>query len=256
MLNIEKQTLLNLLNSQILAECGLTNPDIDKIKKLLTDGADVNADNGINHQTILMISLDKQHLLVAEVLINAGADINLTDGLGRSAIVGAARDGNLEAVRFLLKHGADHSLTSNQGNSALMLSIVNGEHEVAELLIQSGADIEQSDGKGNTPLMIAASGGLEKFNLIKLLIDLGANPLAKNANGQTPMLKALEYEAKNTLSAGSVLIGANNKLAITKNPSNRPIIQFLEVCVEHQQICNEVKAAQPITQSRPIKARF
>jgi ankyrin repeat protein len=52
-------------------------------------------------------------------------------------------------------------------------------------LINYGADINKTDCNGNTPLHTAASKG--NFEVVKFLVEAGANPIAKNSKGKTPL---------------------------------------------------------------------
>ena len=55
-------------------------------------------------------------------LINAGADVNHQDKLGNTALIGAARIGNKDAVELLLNAGADKNAKTIQGNTAADLA--------------------------------------------------------------------------------------------------------------------------------------
>lgn len=54
--------------------------------------------------------------------------------------------------------------------------------EVAEL-VRGGADIEEKDGDGQTPLMVGTLTNTE--DLVKKLLELGADPLAQDPRGST-----------------------------------------------------------------------
>ncbi|HCF57609.1 MAG TPA: hypothetical protein DFS52_06400, partial [Myxococcales bacterium] len=105
----------------------------------------------------------------------------------------------------MLAKGADPKVKAKDGSTAL-LHAVNGENfEIAKLLIAKGADLNAQDSKGNCPLLRASQGCAvdememtgqrsqrpghskrcpkEMKALVKLLLDKGADPNAKSADG-------------------------------------------------------------------------
>ena len=72
--------------------------------------------------------------------------------LAELALIGAANDGNIEAVKKHLAAGADVNAKSNTGRTPLHWAAARGHKEVAELLIAEGADVNAKGDDGNTPL--------------------------------------------------------------------------------------------------------
>ncbi len=74
--------------------------------------------------------------------------------------------------------------------------------------LENGADINTRDEKGRTPLMCAAM--TRNSNAIDLLLKYGANPLARNAAGQTVLEWAMPvYTAVQREIFGHALDGVN-----------------------------------------------
>ncbi len=78
---------------------------------------------------------------------------------GMTALLHAARQGHLEAVRALLDGGAPIDQTgSGDSTSPLLVSIINGEFDLAMFLIERGADPNlAAGGNGATPLWAAVN---------------------------------------------------------------------------------------------------
>lgn len=57
-------------------------------------------------------------------------------------------------------------------NTALMLACCGGHEDIVKLLIEAGADLELQNESGHTPLMEAASGG--HVGVAKILLENGA----------------------------------------------------------------------------------
>jgi ankyrin repeat protein len=60
----------------------------------------------------------------------------------------------------------------------------NSRNEILELLLKHGARYDQADDEGNTPLHFAAMRG--SVEIAKYLINLGANPYARNNQELVP----------------------------------------------------------------------
>ena len=120
--------------------------------------------------------------------INAGIDINTHDrlGCGYNALMYAVENEkiNMEVLKFLLKAGTDINATDWEGQTALKVAVeFNDNIEITKFLIDSGFDVNTSDDGGWTPLITATF--KKKVDFIKLLLQAGADPNAKNNKGMT-----------------------------------------------------------------------
>ena len=87
-------------------------------------------------------AVQEQDLDKVKELLASNVDINSFDQMGWTALHHAARDSNLEMMSFLLEHGADvnaQDLSQNE-DTALGAVAAKCSFEVAKLLIDSGAD--------------------------------------------------------------------------------------------------------------------
>jgi uncharacterized protein len=110
-------------------------------------------------------------------------------GGGLTALVLAAREGDLESAKLLVEGGADVNQTTEYGWTPLLTATNNRHYRLAEYLIEHGADVNKVN-KGNwTPLYLATDnrnieGGdfpvpkpdLDHLDFIKFLLDHGADP--------------------------------------------------------------------------------
>ncbi|NIP57649.1 MAG: hypothetical protein GWM92_05525 [Gemmatimonadetes bacterium] len=75
---------------------------------------------------------------------------------GLTALLHAAREGNVEAVLTLLDGGADIDRGSaGDGTSPLLIATINGHFDLARLLLERGADPTLASEAGATPLFAA-----------------------------------------------------------------------------------------------------
>ncbi|MBQ01887.1 MAG: hypothetical protein CL477_14550 [Acidobacteria bacterium] len=137
------------------------------VTALLDAGADPNAVESARHQTALMWAVSERHSAVVRALVQGGADVDaatvshltgrraLRDVTGYTALLFAARVGDLDSARILLDAGANPNDTASDRLSALGLATVRGFADVAMLLLERGADPNTGEA-GYTPLHWAA----------------------------------------------------------------------------------------------------
>jgi len=140
--------------------------DLKKVRKLVEEGADVNARDNIGY-TPLHYAASYGHLDVARLLLEEGADVNARDNAGWTPLHWAAAYGHVDVARLLVERGADVNARDNIGYTPLHYAASYGHLDVARLLIESGADINARDDRGRTPLDLAKELGREE--VVKLL---------------------------------------------------------------------------------------
>jgi len=118
-----------------------------------------------------------------------------TDGEGpvpQTLLAWATSGGSKRAVEFLLHRGAGCiRIQDCYGQTPLSLAARWGREEVVRLLLDYGADIEARDSQGQTPLSSAAGWGRE--TVVRLLLDCGADMEALDDEGKTPLKCAEEH---------------------------------------------------------------
>ena len=107
------------------------------LRKELDSGVDINATND-DHDTALMEAAEEGNLPAVRNLIAAGANVNLQNEDAESALMMAAEEGHLEVVKILLSSGADVSAVDENGETALNKAIDDGHNAVAEAIRQAG----------------------------------------------------------------------------------------------------------------------
>ena len=119
-----------------------------------------------------------------------------TDIGGMTALLFAARDGQVDAARALIEGGASiNQVSVSEKTSPLVMAIMNGHLDLAKLLATWGADPNLANSQGLTALYAAidvqwapkgwfpaAGTGQEKISyldLMKTLLEDGADPNAR-----------------------------------------------------------------------------
>lgn len=166
--NINK-VLLQSLNEEL--DSAVANRDLEKVKALLSAGADINFREDRNRDTLLHRTSSVE---VARELLLRGARINATNQYSETPLHYAITNGkSLEFVRELLKHGADVDSTNRKGNTALNHAVKRGTSlEIIKVLLEYGANINVRNRERrprencNTPL----DNAIGEPNCTKLLI--------------------------------------------------------------------------------------
>jgi ankyrin repeat protein len=133
----------------------------------------------------------------------------------------AALFGKTAKVQQLLSEGADPNVITESGKTPLMLAAMYGHKSTLEVLLDAGADPnlpgEEEFEEGTTALMYIASSFFagNRAEVIKFLVDRGANPDLQNHNGQTALILAGE-----NIDAVKALIEAGANLNIRDRQSN------------------------------------
>jgi len=137
------------------------------------------------------------------------------DDDGYSVLMLASKNGLTETVKLLLSLGVSVNAVGSVGGSrswhadpsnlrddsldmakppkltpsALILACTNGHIEVVKLLLEKGADVNSRNSDGDTPLIFAVRCG--HAGLVKLLLEKGADASVKGLCGQTALYWAM-----------------------------------------------------------------
>ncbi|HEY1755312.1 MAG TPA: ankyrin repeat domain-containing protein [Bryobacteraceae bacterium] len=181
------------------------------VKTLLDHGAQVNPAENWRGQTALMFAAAEKHAAVVQLLIQHGADVNARSGVfdftqlkpkagsvamnfprgGFTALLFAAREGDLETGQTLVAAQADVNQGDPDGSTPLIEAIINFHFDFAAFLLDHGADPNACDGKGRSALYAAVDmhtldvstrpsprppDKLDAVDVVKALLAHGANP--------------------------------------------------------------------------------
>ncbi len=157
-------------NSPVMYAAALGS--LESMKALAEAGADVNAANDFGATPLMWCAGDAAKV---RYLLAKGANVNARSKLGRTPLMIAANyDGAVESVRLMIEKGADVKAQDEGGASVLASAAYVNNVEVARLLLAKGAAVNTKDVLGITPLIQAAWNGDRNGELVKLLLDHGA----------------------------------------------------------------------------------
>jgi ankyrin repeat protein len=78
---------------------------------------------------------------IIDVLEN-GYDVNQADHIGFTALMGAAKSGNIELLKLLIKYGAHINLKDHNHFTALHYATLHNQLEAVKVLVENGAIID------------------------------------------------------------------------------------------------------------------
>lgn len=134
---------------------------------LLQNGANANA-HAARGQTALMWAASQRHPDVVKVLLAHGAELRARSDVWNEMM--AVPPHGLPLYNRVIPHG---------GDTALLFAARAGDLTSAKLLIAAGADVNDADAWGVSATTLAAHAGFPE--IVELLLERGANPNAANA---------------------------------------------------------------------------
>jgi ankyrin repeat protein len=181
------------------------------VERLIAKGANVNA-RGARGQTALMWAVSQKHPDVVKVLLALGADIHATSDVW-TEVMAVPPHGHLEYNRAI----------PQGGDTALMFAARVGDIESATRLIAAGANVNDANAWGVSATALAAHAGYRE--LVALLLDRGADPNAARA-GFTA-LHAAVMRRDEVMTAALLAHGADPNFRVTSwTPTRRSSRDF------------------------------
>jgi uncharacterized protein len=146
------------------------------VEQLLAKGANVNA-RGSRSQTALMWAVSQQHADVVKLLLEHGADVR-------------ARSERWSQVMAVPPHGylPYNKTIPAGGETALLFAARVGDIASARLLVAGGANVNDADAWGVSAVTLAAHAGFTEF--VEYLLEQHADPNAA-PNGFTALHEAI-----------------------------------------------------------------
>jgi len=166
-------------SKRLLGIKSISNDDVDQIRELLTYDADgIPADGSPapllraaapNGKTALMVAAKKGDLSLVKDLLSAGAPINQVTKTGGNAFMFAVLGNHIDVAQWLNSEQANVSAAGSNGWSAVTIAAAMGHTDILKWLTTLESPIDEPDVYRFTPLMRAADNG--HVEAVRLLLE-------------------------------------------------------------------------------------
>jgi ankyrin repeat protein len=175
---------------ETLLQMAVRMKKLHAVQTLLDQGANPNTMNLTNKVTPLDEVTSDDHLPICKLLIEKGADINRQSYNGVSHLISQIYYlGNYAIAHEMLQHkDVDIHIKTNSGETALSLAVTNGIEEMVKILLDKGADSNTCNKNGSTPLHVAVSDNHVEICRLLLAARARKDATVKEGHwaGQTP----------------------------------------------------------------------
>jgi len=169
--------------------------DVATVEALIEGGVDIDVTNRQRRTAVLVAAMNQQYELVGR-LAELGADIDRQDETRFNPFLYGCIQDDARLVRMMVRAGADLDRLTRFGGVGLHPAAEKGYVElVRELLETTDVNVNHTNWVGWTPLLeavILRDGGPVQQEIVKLLLEHGANPNMTDKYGKTPRELALE----------------------------------------------------------------
>lgn len=215
------------------------NGQTELLKLLIEQGAEVNLPDSEGRTPLEMAAM-QNNTNAAKLLLGSKAAVEAKDRSGNTPLHEAAKAGNAEFVSLLLESRAAVDPTNSSDATPLLLAVVNNRTDAVRVLLQHKADpnregvapnpFNPNEAKRSLPILFAIWRGDD--NIVKLLLDAGANP-EKDSQYEVPLFTAITY---NRVDAVQILLehGADpNRVVKGIRPLNHALRQKKDARIAH-----------------------
>jgi ankyrin repeat protein len=162
------------------------------VKMLLAGRARIDARDQ-RGRSALLAATQRNRIEVAKHLIQEGADVNAKDFLQDTPYLYAAAEGRIEILKLTLAASADLKDTNRYRGTGLIPAAHHGHVEAVKLLLATSIDKDHVNNLGWTALLeavILGDGGTTHTEIVRLLVEAGANANIADRDGVTPLAHA------------------------------------------------------------------
>jgi ankyrin repeat protein len=195
------------------------------LKRLIADGADVNATDEHGHTALRAAGLE-----CAAMLLDAKADPNKCDDSdGSTPLLSAIINTRTEVVRLLIRHKANVNAHVRNGISVMHYAAGFGNETCIHLLAATGAEVDGPDIFDRTPLAYAIL--WDHLKIAEVLLHLGAKMKNINSGVRRPAwLIDIIAKRRNVMSSTLALKGMlKRRLGLSKDISNLIVLHFWRI---------------------------
>mmetsp|Transcript_3055 Transcript_3055/g.7168 ORF Transcript_3055/g.7168 Transcript_3055/m.7168 type:complete len:727 (-) Transcript_3055:26-2206(-) len=166
--------------------------------------------------------------------------VDIEDKDGRTPLHVACQYGQLEVVDFLVCSGARLDTVDQKMMTPLLSAAVEGHAEVVKLLLKKGAQPDAVQKRGNSALHTVLRESSRPFEIGVILLEHGADPIASNDVGETP-LHCASYNPDGAKAIGLLLSRSNRPADLIVNTVSRGRVTPLHIASAYASVSSVLR---------------
>jgi hypothetical protein len=166
--------------------------DADLAALALRAGADIETRDA-NQRTPLLLAATNDRVAVARLLVALGADPDALDDRHDTPWLVTGVTGSVAMLEALLPADPDLTIRNRFGGTSLIPASERGHVDYVERVLQTDIDVNHVNSLGWTALLeavILGDGGPDHQQIVRLLLDAGADPTIADNDGITALQHA------------------------------------------------------------------
>ena len=157
---------------------------------------------------------------IIEYFLSVACHLNIHNNANETAVVAATVAGHADIADKLARSMCDLVAETTQGSPQIIFyTLYNNPYIVTLLLDKCNIDVNCTDEHGFSALMAAAAS--DNGMLLRLLLKRGANPDARNLDGDSALLLAMAQGAETT---PKLLIDNNCAINLASHDGDSPLM--------------------------------
>jgi ankyrin repeat protein len=164
--------------------------DVERLKEYIRSGGNINIRDAdipnynkrnicLLHQACVQVNAE-----AVRFLLENGIEVNRQDNNGDTPLhIAAISTDSPSIIGLLVEYGADTEIKDCMGLTPLLFACIYDNFENVKELVKRGANIHATDMHGDSCLHVSS----ENKEILSFLMEMGADPNAKNDEGDTPL---------------------------------------------------------------------
>jgi ankyrin repeat protein len=182
-----------LLDARLLESRAVFDSILEEVTRRLDAVRHVLVKNWQHNPMALVAAAQEGHVGAVRLLLERGVEVDTIDPREGTALHAAARECHEEVVSILLSSGADVYRRTDEKETPLILASSYGHLGVVRQLLKHmrGRGLNLRDSNGSTALHHACEGGY--VNILRAVLLAGADHTLRNREKKTPRQQAEVY---------------------------------------------------------------
>ncbi len=163
--------------------------DPDSVSAALRQGADIEARDG-RGRTALLLAVTYDQVDVARVLVAMGASADAVDDQQDTPWLVTGVTGSVAMLETLLPAGPDLTIRNRYGGLSPIPASERGHVDYVRRVVQTDVDLDHVNDLGWTAMLeavILGDGGKDYQEIVRILLDAGADPNIGDRDGVTAL---------------------------------------------------------------------